>query len=904
MKPLFFLLLISIMTMATARERLEITSPALEKGDTHLAPGKMIIFTVYADTPLSGVKVSLRDITGKQEARLNNERSLILRPVGGDLKQWDASYEIDTFSPAEFKAGQIRATAKLQMATGAKVIQATIPGGYKGPSPDDPEPEEFAASFPKDYSWVKNLRREHPRIFINREMIPSIRAWAEKIGYKYLLENADSFRFDPTLTRKTRGYTGDKPPYLEVDVEVPVDWANEAMTCALAYIITGDRKYAEKTFEFLNASLKCYEECFKKRTAISWFGLPRILELAAYDWIYETLSDEQRKHYITEFFRINTPFVTYGWFSPIAGLHGGLSTRTGFYGDKNTIFFMGLAAYGDGYCDEEAEKMLKWGYDLYRNVMLYRERTSRDDGLLSTACIGYSTKQYPWCSYDFLLAWRAAITGSELPVLNHLLYFAEWYRWNILPGNNPKQPMRQFGIGDAHKTESNMELPNISSHLFTILSLYKERRPQEARYIAGVLSRINQGKKVDASLYSEEKNLRVYYMKGGPRAHNHSMPLFRHYLLYNMGEPIEAETPPARMARPFENSGVTIMNSGMKPDSTYALFNCGSQVPAHKSRGDENNFIIFKKGYLAIDSGTRLQDNTPHSIKYNQSSLAHNTILIDIPEERFANDEKILRAQEKIFLRRSKGDPEIAEMYKRVSPYYDLAMGGQYKQLGGKLEAFQTNDTFTYLAGNATEVYDPRKCERFTRQFVFLPPDNFVVYDRVISVKPEYRKTWLLHLQDRPEIDGKTMRAHSSEDGKLTSVTLLPENAALTLVGGPGKEFSYKDLVNWDIHPEVTRKHKNLYFGQYRLEVTPGTEKREDTFLHLLQTGDAPMAQSELIKSAEKEGVKLKLQDGRQVELHFNRTGQTEGSIRISDNTGKELYQAELTNTIQPQAGF
>ena len=42
----------------------------------------------------------------------------------------------------------------------------------------------------------------------------------------------------------------------------------------------------------------------------------------------------------------------------------------------------------------------------------------------------------------------------------------------------------------------------------------------------------------------------------------------------------------------------------------------------------------------------------------------------------------------------------------------------------------------------------------FVRQFVFIQPDVVVVFDRVVSTKPEFRKTWLLHSVDEPQ-DGR-----------------------------------------------------------------------------------------------------------------------------------------------------
>jgi hypothetical protein len=54
-----------------------------------------------------------------------------------------------------------------------------------------------------------------------------------------------------------------------------------------------------------------------------------------------------------------------------------------------------------------------------------------------------------------------------------------------------------------------------------------------------------------------------------------------------------------------------------------------------------------------------------------------------------------------------------------------------------------------------TEGHDP-KVSLVMRSIFFLRPDEYiVVFDRVVSTKPEYPKRWLLHSVYRPELDGK-----------------------------------------------------------------------------------------------------------------------------------------------------
>ena len=78
--------------------------------------------------------------------------------------------------------------------------------------------------------------------------------------------------------------------------------------------------------------------------------------------------------------------------------------------------------------------------------------------------------------------------------------------------------------------------------------------------------------------------------------------------------------------------------------------------------------------------------------------------------------------------------------------------GGQVRLIGSEVVAFETCDRYSYAAGDATEAYAHEKCELAVRQIVFINPDYFVIFDRVISKEPDYQKTWLLHTADEPAI--------------------------------------------------------------------------------------------------------------------------------------------------------
>ncbi len=98
------------------------------------------------------------------------------------------------------------------------------------------------------------------------------------------------------------------------------------------------------------------------------------------------------------------------------------------------------------------------------------------------------------------------------------------------------------------------------------------------------------------------------------------------------------------------------------------------------------------------------------------------------------------------------------------------------KPNGGVCVAFETNDRYTYVAGDATPCYLPEKCALALRQYVFVMPNHFVICDRVVSTDAGYKKSWLLHTQNEPVVNGGMFTA-GHEDGRLFCTTLYPRDA-------------------------------------------------------------------------------------------------------------------------------
>jgi heparin/heparan-sulfate lyase len=197
------------------------------------------------------------------------------------------------------------------------------------------------------------------------------------------------------------------------------------------------------------------------------------------------------------------------------------------------------------------------------------------------------------------------------------------------------------------------------------------------------------------------------------------------------------------------------------------------------------------------------------------------------------------------------------------------------------------------------------------RQVVFVPPDTFVVCDRVTSTKPDYAKAWLLHTQNEPVVKGAVFRA-DEDQGRLFCRTLFPKQAALTKIGGPGKAF-WANGINWELNDAVKRMNdkqikrtgKPMLLGNWRVEVSPASARTDDMFLHVIHVGDQTltrMPDCQLLQKANAIGVHVRLPD-KTARLMFGTSGKASGQVEIMTH-GKAAVAKNLTGQVQPQTGL
>ncbi|MBE7467482.1 MAG: heparinase II/III family protein [Planctomycetes bacterium] len=282
-------------------------------------------------------------------------------------------------------------------------------------------------------------------------------------------------------------------------------------------------------------------------------------------------------------------------------------------------------------------------------------------------------------------------------------------------------------------------------------------------------------------------------------------------------------------------------------DATYLFFRCADRFTAHQHL-DAAHFLIYKHAPLAGDGGVYDAFDSSHTSNYYLRSIAHNTILVHDPGERFPDG---IRAAGASFNDGGQAYPWCGSPMGHNGNASDAA---DWKAQGALSDiadfaAFEDRGAYVYMVADATRAYSAKKLELFTRQIVFLRPDTIVICDRVRARSPAFKKTWLLQAMETPkEQDGRLIVANGA--GRLTVQTLLPAQTSVKLCSGA-------DLYKVDGQSCPPSKPVD-HVPVCRVEISPVQAQAFDVFVHVLTTGSsgAPVPPPATVKD-EADGVEV-----------------------------------------------
>jgi heparin/heparan-sulfate lyase len=289
--------------------------------------------------------------------------------------------------------------------------------------------------------------------------------------------------------------------------------------------------------------------------------------------------------------------------------------------------------------------------------------------------------------------------------------------------------------------------------------------------------------------------------------------------------------------------GWMVARTGWGEDAVIAELKVNEYNFVNHQHLDAGAFQLYFKGTLASDSGLYYGSSglygSPHNLNYYWRTIAHNSLLVYDPNEdfgrRYGNDGG---------QRLPNGRGEARNLEVLLAPQNGYRTG---QVLAHGFGPDPVTPDYTLLQGDLTPAYS-KKVRQVTRSFVFLNlrnaqvPAALVVFDRVVSARPDFRKFWLLHTLEEPRVEGASAVVDCTQHGargRLHLDVLAPApNAALNKVGGPGKDY-WVFGTNYTNDPEPDRVAKSsIETSAWRLELAPQAPSEEDHFLAVAQVTD------------------------------------------------------------------
>lgn len=632
---------------------------------------------------------------------------------------------------------------------------------------------------------------EHPRLYVRAYEIPELKEKMKTPDGRKILAALEEAAVDRTpeeeAKEKDRGFRY----YFKMR-----GLTSRVQLQALDYLVDGDRTQARRAIVSMLDSLK--RTSFGTRQDLSRAsGVMLMTGAMVYDWCYDQMTDAEKQAYIKEFIRI-------------------ACTMECHYPPKNTEPIAGHSS--------------EW--------MILRD-------MLSAGIAIYD--EYP-DMYNYVVT---MMFRDYIPARNF-----------IYSGHNYHQGTGYVSVRFVNDLISLFILDKMGAgavydpaQQFVLYDFIYRRRPDGQVLPAGD---VNPGNRKTPNSYAMPAMFAASYYNDGYIANEYfRRPSVEPHLLmmellwrdFDLEPKSPDDLPLTRYSgTPF---GWMIARTGWKEDCVIAEMKVNENFVGNHQHLDAGSFQIYYKGPLAIDSGAYQGSsggyNSPHCKNYFKRTVAHNSLLIYDPQEKFAcwnyggGDKTEFAANDGG--QRMPGDrwDTCRSFESLLSDDYTVG-----KVLAHGFGPDLDVPEYSYLKGDITSAYSD-KVKDVRRSFVFLNlkdstvPASLVIYDHVVSSDPGFRKFWLLHSIEEPSVDGTEFtvaRTMDGDSGMLKNTVLLPEkdNVSITAVGGPGKEFwvfgtNYSNAATSRPDPANER-------GEWRVEVVPVNPSAEDCFLNVIQVAD------------------------------------------------------------------
>ncbi len=257
-----------------------------------------------------------------------------------------------------------------------------------------------------------------------------------------------------------------------------------------------------------------------------------------------------------------------------------------------------------------------------------------------------------------------------------------------------------------------------------------------------------------------------------------------------------------------EGTGQFMMRSDWSTAATFSNFICGPYTESH-AHHDQTSFVVYRGAWLGYD-----QNVNSHS-GIQQGEIMHNLVRLE-------------------------------------------AGGSVLRQREGRSctpVAFADDANLTYVSADATAMYTDAAVTRVQREYVFIKPATFVVFDRVNVTGGQ--RTWQLNVPVVPTQSGNRVTVAAAGSNRLDVFRVSPTSAIV-------------QTVNWSTVDSSTIDGDSMN-GGYRVDVVDSSAGGS-LFLNVLST-NGDVASVTASDASGQTGALITFADGRTALVRFSNDG-------------------------------
>ncbi|HZH71687.1 MAG TPA: heparin/heparin-sulfate lyase HepB [Mariniphaga sp.] len=577
-------------------------------------------------------------------------------------------------------------------------------------------------------------------------------------------------------------------------LQLKIEWE------ALQYLVSLDKKLGRAIIDSTLILLKS-TKLPEVGDAARYTGRMMVTGAIVYDWLYPLTTPSEKKVFINEFIRL-AKTLECGYPPTKQGSVTGHSSESFIMRD---MLSAGIAIY-DEYPEmyELAAKRFFTQHLPVRNWLYNGNAYHQGDS--------YGPLRYSWDTYPLMIFDRMGVSDIYNPEQQYVPYY---YLYTTRPDG---QRMRS---GDTF-LHSNHGIP---------------RGTPWEQYVGTLFT---------ASYYSDGHLLKQFIRQGGGNEKAHGRILQHEKIFEFLWWNVDLEPSPVNslpLSRYFGTPfGWMVARTGWDKNSVIAEMKINEYNFNNHQHMDAGSFQIYYHGSLAAESGlyggTHGSYGSPHNKNYYWRTIAHNSLLIYDPQEQFSPGGDYMNDGGQR-LPNNRNEPQNLQML--LDPKYGYKTG---EVLAYGIGPDQNIPDYTYLKGDITKAYSS-KVREVKRTFSFLNlhndevPAALIVYDKIVSSSPDYKKYWLLHSIEEPTVNNNDITVTNTLDGnngRMINTCLIPEIESLEIksVGGPGKEY-YVFGENFENELRNMSEEDTYERAAWRIEISPKEPAHDHLFLNVIQ---------------------------------------------------------------------